>query len=215
MTDPEQDLATILAALNSAEPSPSLNRRILENLAARQATSTRCEQRPSVSRRILRPLPATAALPLAAALVFTLSLAFFFHQHHPSAPASHAVTTSAMISPARSITATSPNGSPGMFCCHSERGEEPPHLAFHHGAQRRTRPQAAALQAKQLASFPAPPLPLTPQEKLLLRVAHARNPQQSPILDPALRASLAARDSEDFQLFFAPATTVKPYEPSN
>ena len=227
MTDPEQDLATILDALKATEPPSGLTHRIVENLAAHQAASAASPHRwlPSLSlpayalglrnRRILAPLT------LAATLVLTLTIAFL-HQHNP-APATSIVTTpnpsvartgpaSARPSIVVSSAATPPRDTPiNTWLSFRGAAEEPPHFARTHGAQRRV----TAPPANHLASFPAPPLPLTDQEKLLLRVAHAQNPQQSPVLNPALRASLTARDDENFQIFFAPATTIKPYEPAN
>jgi hypothetical protein len=55
----------------------------------------------------------------------------------------------------------------------------------------------------QAASFPAPPLPLTEQEKLLLRLAHRRNPEDTAILNPAVQSAQSAKATEQFQQFFA------------
>jgi hypothetical protein len=52
------------------------------------------------------------------------------------------------------------------------------------------------------ASFPAPPLPLTEQEKLLLRLAHRRNPEDTAILNPAAQAAQSAKANDQFQQFF-------------
>ena len=54
----------------------------------------------------------------------------------------------------------------------------------------------------QATSFPAPPLPLTEQEKLLLRLAHRRDPENMAILNPDLRAAQTAKATEQFQQFF-------------
>ncbi len=205
MTDPEHDLATILAALSSTEPPPGLNRRILENLANRQPAATRSGRRPPRLLRVPRPLRIAAALPLAAALVLALAS---LHSHRHAAPAT---LSSAVPRPTPSVAASLP---PIPSCCPSQQGRDSLQFASSHREPRRAKPSATA-PPPELASFPAPPLPLTPQEKLLLRVAHARNPQQSPALNPALRASLAARDDESFQIFFASATTIKPYESPN
>lgn len=201
----DHSIETVLTSLREAEPSPGLNRRLLDTIASLEAaTASNSGRRPSPRLSAVR---AAGWLSLAATLVLTLSLAFL-HQHHLAPTPSTATTVPSVTSEAPISTSNPQSNS-------SDRREEPPHVALSHGAQRRAHPQAAALHSTRLASFPAPPLPLTPQEKLLLRVAHAQNPQQSPTLNPALRASLAARDNENFQIFFAPATTIKPYEPSN
>ena len=57
------------------------------------------------------------------------------------------------------------------------------------------------------ASFPAPPLPLTEQEKLLLRLTYRRNPEDTAILNPAVQAAQSAKANEEFQQFFGMNTT--------
>jgi hypothetical protein len=54
----------------------------------------------------------------------------------------------------------------------------------------------------QLASFPAPPWPLTDQEKLLLRLAHQRDASNMAALNPAVHAAQIAKANEQFQKFF-------------
>jgi hypothetical protein len=54
----------------------------------------------------------------------------------------------------------------------------------------------------QLASFPAPPWPLTNQEKLLLRLAHQRDASNMSALNPAVHAAQIAKANEQFQKFF-------------
>ena len=204
----DQPIGTVFTSLREIEPSPGLHRRLVEALAAHQAASATPSSRRPPPR--LSAVRAAGWLSLAASLVLTVSFTFL-HEHH------HAIRTNpaGLASSVPFIASIPAVASQSNSCCLSERSKEPPHFASNHGAQRRVHRQAAATSTSQLASFPAPPLPLTPQEKLLLRVAQARNPQQSAVLNPAFRASLAARDDENFQIFFAPATTIKSYEPSN
>ncbi len=56
-------------------------------------------------------------------------------------------------------------------------------------------------------------MPLTDQEKLLLRVAHSANPQHSTVLNPNLQARAEAASATEFQLFFVDATTIHNPEP--
>ena len=55
-----------------------------------------------------------------------------------------------------------------------------------------------------MTSFPAPPLPLTEQERLLLRIAHKADPVEMAMLDPAVRAKHDAEDVADYREFFKP-----------
>lgn len=78
-------------------------------------------------------------------------------------------------------------------------------------------PDALALAELRAPSQPAPPLPLTSQERILLGVAH--HPQQFEItaLDPVERASLTDRELADFHHFFykplLPQPTISPVVP--
>ncbi len=209
MIDPDQDLATILAAFQATEPPPGIERRILDRLTAHAQTAqpaTFYARQPLLSPaslsfiRIPQPgLVAFAGLAAAALLAALLPLATRRHlAPHPS-------SVSRVAQPARTAPPARLAHTPPIDASLASANKTRSHLV----TSRRTRDSLLSV------SFPAPPLPLTPQEKLLLRVAHARNPRQSPVLNPDLRASLAARDDESFQIFFAPATTIKPYEPAN
>jgi hypothetical protein len=66
---------------------------------------------------------------------------------------------------------------------------------------------AVALNERDEASFPAPPMPLTDQERLLLRIAHRRDPVEVAELDPVMRAVREAEDKAEVKKFFEPTTT--------
>jgi hypothetical protein len=57
------------------------------------------------------------------------------------------------------------------------------------------------------ASFPAPPMPLTEQEKLLLRIAHRGDPEELAMLNQEIRDKREADSNAEFQRFFEPAIT--------
>jgi hypothetical protein len=67
-----------------------------------------------------------------------------------------------------------------------------------------------ALSETRAASFPAPPMPLTDQEKLLLRLAHKNDPVELATLDPKLRELQDAEDQAEFQRFFAVPVVKQP-----
>ncbi len=58
------------------------------------------------------------------------------------------------------------------------------------------------LRSTQTAGFPAPPLPLTQQEKLLLRLAHRNDAQDMNLLNPDVQAQQSAKATQQFQQFF-------------
>jgi hypothetical protein len=61
---------------------------------------------------------------------------------------------------------------------------------------------AQALADLHAPSHPAPPLPLTPQEKLFLRMLHYGNATQLAELNPMVRAKQDAAEAADFKAFF-------------
>ncbi len=63
-----------------------------------------------------------------------------------------------------------------------------------------------ALEEMRAASQPAPPLPLTKQERLLLHVAHEGGPEELAILDPAKRAAQDKEERAAVERFFEPKT---------
>lgn len=65
---------------------------------------------------------------------------------------------------------------------------------------------ALALEEMHAASQPAPPLPLTKQERLLLHVAHEGAVEELAVLDPAKRAAQDKEERAAVERFFEPKT---------
>jgi hypothetical protein len=61
---------------------------------------------------------------------------------------------------------------------------------------------SVAMSEMQAPSFPAPPMPLTEQERLLLRIARKVDPVEMAMLDPKVRALQDAEEKAEFQRFF-------------
>ena len=69
---------------------------------------------------------------------------------------------------------------------------------------------SVAMSEMRAASFPAPPMPLTEQERLLLRMAHKNDPVELAMLDPKLRELQDAQEKAEFQMFFARPVVKQP-----
>jgi hypothetical protein len=69
------------------------------------------------------------------------------------------------------------------------------------------RDDSLAVREMRAASRPAPPLPLTKEEKLLLRIARTAGPEELAMLNPDERARREAESEAEFQQFFGPSTT--------
>jgi hypothetical protein len=61
---------------------------------------------------------------------------------------------------------------------------------------------SVALREMRAASHPAPPLPLTEQERLLVRIAETGSPQEIALLNPEMRAKEEAKREAEFQRAF-------------
>ena len=70
-------------------------------------------------------------------------------------------------------------------------------------SQRRVHSGKRPLRGRvETASYPAPPLPLTEQERLLLRLAHRRDAENMAVLNREVQAAQMAKATAQFQQFF-------------
>lgn len=69
---------------------------------------------------------------------------------------------------------------------------------------------SVAMSEMRAASFPAPPMPLTDEEKLLLRMVQKSDPVELAMLDPKVEALRDAEEKAEFQRFFAKAAVKDP-----
>jgi hypothetical protein len=184
MKDAEPTIERLLAGLRDAEPQPGLELRILDAMQARKTIAS-----VPIWKR-LRPQTFPAfAMWLASALIITGALvAIALHQRsRVPADSSHPSTLAVrQESPAEALTQKTP-----VPARRPAARVLPKHS--------RTMPPEPDLRA---AGFPAPSLPLTEEEKLLLRLAHRRNPEDLAILNPAVQAAQSAKANEQFQQFF-------------
>ncbi len=66
---------------------------------------------------------------------------------------------------------------------------------------------AIALSEMRAPSHPAPEMPLTQQERLMLRIVHGGDPVELAELDPQVRAAQYAQQKAEFKDFFEPPRT--------
>jgi hypothetical protein len=209
MKDSGEAIERLLAGLRDAEAPAGMERRILDRLEERAAAA----QARSGWRR-LRPIwPAMPTGSISArALVCGLALAGVFaiafaipairrlghapvHSKNAVAAVKPVRTASAVV--AANVAELSPRGSNvrlGMTTNVPEAGLV--------RAADSDSDDSVALSEMQAASFPAPPMPLTEQERLLLRLAHKVDPVEMAMLDPKLRAMQDAEEKAEFQRFF-------------
>ena len=132
--------------------------------------------RRATTYRSHRLLPLAAAILLACALAITIRLTH--HRHVPTNLRSYTTNVDApRTKPPRTVANITP--------------PEP----------RRTTSKVS-LRPSQTSGFPAPPLPLTEQEKLLLRLAHRNDAPDLNLLNRDVQAQQSAKATQQFQQFF-------------
>ena len=212
MKNSEEAIEKVLAGLRDAEAPDGMERRILERLDEQTSMRSRVDWRrlrPIWLMMPGRPLM-VRSLTWGAALagIFAIAVAVPAIRrlgHAPAqAPAPSKVNVGAVAAAAPATSAVIATGSQVALSGASA------HSMSKTKARRvvavRDSDSAVAVETRA-ASFPAPPLPLTDQERLLLRIVHKRDPVELAELNPALRAARAEEDKRAVQRFFEPSTT--------
>jgi hypothetical protein len=179
MRDADGTIERLLAGLRDAEPPAGIERRILDALdgvEAREAAAPAW-----LWRWRLRP---AIAMLLACAVILMVAIMVHQHRHAPAELKSADVRLPAkpqwVAQKAHAVSLGTRSRVP----------VRPPR-------------DVPAAEETQTASFPAPPLPLTEQERLLLRLAHRGDADNMAILNPDVQTALTAKATEQFQQFFA------------
>jgi hypothetical protein len=175
MRDLDRTIENLLAGLRDAEPPTGMHHRILDAMVAGQGTDYR-------SRRLLHP---AVAMSLACTLAITIWV-----QHHRHLPANlRSYTTNVDVprtKPPQTVTDRTPS--------EPRRTTSRALLKPTHASE--------VSYAQENPGFPAPALPLTEQEKLLLHLAHRNDAQDMNLLNPNVQAQQSAKATQQFQQFF-------------
>jgi hypothetical protein len=186
MKDAEETIERLLRGLRDAEPPAGIERRILralDGMETGQASGAASPWRRPIVPWWLRP---AMALSLTCAAMLIVAITNYQYRHaapvvrspSPGSDVRQAAVAQKLTIVARRLDA--------------RVAVRRPHA--HH---------VSAGGESQQASFPAPPLPLTEQERLLLRLAHRGDRENMALLNPDVRAEQTAKDTEQFQHFFA------------
>jgi hypothetical protein len=175
MRDADETIKILMAGFRDEEPPTGMQSRIFDALELRATASPGS----LVSWR-LRPSVAMAFVCVA---VLTVALAIRIYRP---------------LQGSRNVTIQVTHGD-------ARQGARPEPTAVKTSAQlRRKTPRGSATRPRESeqASYPATPLPLTDQERLLLRLAHRHDVQSVAILNPDLQAAASAQAAKQFQQFF-------------
>lgn len=210
MKSSEEAIERVMAGLCEAKASPGMERRILEAVEDRASALSRSgwrRWRPTSLRVPARPAairPSARGLALAGLFVAAVAIPSIYRMRR--APAPYGVRPVAALSQPRAasgLIAKSPQlPRPGSNARRMGRS----------GAKK-TRlvgdKDSAAVRDTLSISYPAPPMPLTEQERLLLRIAHSDDPVELAMLNPEVRARREAQGEAEFKEFFPPPPPIK------
>ncbi len=206
MKNSEEAIEKVLAGLRNSNAPSGMERRILAAVQDHASARSRwCWPRLRPIWLVTQPsrtAPMSVAWGVALVAIFTLVLAVpAIHRrgHSLAQPKTNSVPLAALPPAASGIVA---------------EVAQPPAPGSNIQPRRKTNTRRAssinhsvALRKMRAASYPAPPLPLTEQEKLLLRLAHKGNPVELAMLNPEMRARQDAESKAEFQRFFGQSTS--------
>jgi hypothetical protein len=214
----------VLAGLRDADAPAGMERRILDGLEERAAARSRSGWRGWLPVWLVAPVRpvAVGSLVCGAALagIFVVALAIPAIRRLGHAP----LPVKGNAVPAGSLRETNPEAAKRVRPALSRPGSRSLRVPAEAGETSAGGVEAGmdsdsiALDEMHAASQPAPPMPLTEQERLLLRLVHKDDPVELAMLDSMLDSKLRAlQDSEDkaeFQRFFGQSTKqVVPEQP--
>jgi hypothetical protein len=215
--DCDSDVARVLGALGKATPPAYLEQRVLASLARRADTKVAAST--SEARASHRRAFSWAAAGLAAALVLTSAVMIKQAAHrrgtnvfpeNATMPAARAVPPAedAAVPPGPTKGASAafirPRTAASVFAPVSAGPEtrEPGKPAASTLDASACRCDPVALAEANAPSHPAPPIPLTREEKRILRVLHDGQYQQLAELDPARRERELVQSRAEFDAYF-------------
>jgi hypothetical protein len=214
MKNSDEAIDRVLAGLRDTEAPEGMERRILdalENGATARAESAWHRLLPlwllAPTRAMTRVLVCGAALAGVVVVVFATSAI----RHARDV----AVRSEKEVAPAKVLPAVVDAPLVAVSSsAHEERAGLRVRTAVGEARSARTvdSEDSVALSEMRAASFPAPPMPLTEQEKLLLRIAHRGDPVEVAMLDPNQRSLEEMKEKAEYQSFFARPVIKQPME---
>lgn len=185
-----QDIDHILAGLSSVETPPDLEREVMAHLATIMREEPLQEKTGPRAMRWSRPRW-FVVLPVSSFAALVLFLALHLSRSGPATPTFKPVdsTSVSKVLPGKSVPALREKVSPSLRI-KAAPPKTPP------------RRQARLTLASASLSYPAPPAPLTDEEKLLAHIAYKADPVQVAALDRLAIEAKEQTEREDFHRFF-------------
>jgi hypothetical protein len=223
MKDSEDAIERVLAGLRDADAPAGMERRILDGLEDRGAASTTISWRRLRPMWMAMPMGSVAMRSLAWGVVAAGVLAAVFavpamrrFGHSPITSKKNSAPVASMPITSPILTANKAESFPRQSGVRSETKANAPETRVIRAAASSESDEAAAMNDMRAASVPAPPMPLTEQERLLLRIVHEGDPVEMAMLDPKQRSLQEMKENAEYQRFFArpPIEQAAPEQPT-
>jgi len=218
MKNSEEAIEKVLAGLRDAESAAGMERRILDGLEERAAAWSQSGWRQLLPVWLVAPARPVAVGSLvcgvALAGMFAVALAIPAIRRLGHVPAqgrrspatvrslalgaSEVAAKSAQPASSRSGVRALEEVNAGQIKAEGKTNEG--------SAEAVLDSDSVALEEMHAPSRPAPPMPLTEQERLLLRLVHKDDPVELAMLDSKVRALQDLEDKAEFQRFFGQST---------
>jgi hypothetical protein len=217
MKNSEEAIEKVLAGLQDADAPAGMERRILDALEERAAVRSRSGWRQLLPVWLVAPARPVAVGSLvcgvALAGLFGVALAIPAIRRLGHAPAQATRSPEPAGSLALGASEAAAKSAQPASSRSGVRALEEVNAGGKIQAERNARSAEAvldsdsvALEDMNAASRPAPPMPLTEQERLLLRLVHKDDPVELAMLDSKVRALQDSEDKAEFQRFFGQST---------
>jgi hypothetical protein len=210
MRNSEEAMEKVLAGLRDAEAPAGMEGRILDALEERVAARSRPGWRQMLPVWLVAPSRSVAVgslvcgVALAGLLAVVLAPAIRRPGRAPAqARKSAAPAGSAAPEALEGKSVLPASARPGVRFLGERKGEGEANA----GSTEASRDiDSIALEDMHAPSRPAPPMPLTEQERLLLRLVHKDDPVELAMLDSKVRDLQELEDKAEFQRFFGQST---------
>jgi hypothetical protein len=217
----DEAIERVFAGLRDVEAPAGMERRILEGAEGRAAERVKpaAERFWAVWRRVrlvwlVAPQWRMGALPAVGCAVVAgmMAVAVMMSSHRRASTLTASEMGRAAMKQAPVTAASSAAAEAAEMAANEAEplavgaGARPMHKMSVRGVKVVRDEDSVAVREMRAASHPAPPPPLTEQEKMLLRVAQVGDPQEMAMLNPEIRAKKEAQSDQEFQRFFERAT---------
>jgi hypothetical protein len=208
MKDPEEAIEKVLAGLRRTPAPIGMERRIMEALETRASGQSRwgwhrwplASLRPDATR--FTKWSVGVSVVCVAVLTVTANHRLR-HVDSPSRRTSSSVATVPAV--ASTVAANSSQATPLRLDVRRVKATKPERKVSVWKARVDGESESLAVEEMRAASHPPPPMPLTEQEKLLLRIARKDDAVEVAELNPVVRAARIEEEKAEVQRFFRPA----------